>query len=52
MKKSKKAKKVLSLFDKNAVRKIRKERFNGSISVMWENGMIKDLKFEESFYEF
>ena len=43
MKKAKKDKRVLSLFDKEAVRKIKKNKFSGRLMVLWENGIIKDM---------
>jgi hypothetical protein len=41
--------KALSLFSKEAVRKLRKDKFNGSLLVRWENGMIKDLNLKTNF---
>lgn len=49
MKKVKKRQKALSLFSKEAIRKLRKENFNGRLIVCWENGMIKDFNLKTNF---
>ena len=49
MKKPKNRQKALSLFSKEAIRKLKKDKFNGSLSVRWENGAIKDLNLKTNF---
>lgn len=49
MKKPKVRQKALSLFSREAVIRLRKEKFNGRLDVVWENGTIKDFNLKTSF---
>ncbi|MFH1473418.1 MAG: hypothetical protein ABIE55_00855 [Candidatus Aenigmatarchaeota archaeon] len=44
-----KRKKVNSLFSKEALDKLKRDRFNGKLMVFWENGMIKDMNLRTNF---
>ena len=39
-------KKPRSLFSKEAIEALRKERFTGNIMVKWDNGMINDMELQ------
>lgn len=41
--------KTLSLFSKDAIRKLRNEGFTGKLFVEWDNGVINDLELKTSF---
>ncbi|MFH0929096.1 MAG: hypothetical protein V1818_01920 [Candidatus Aenigmatarchaeota archaeon] len=49
MKKSKNRQKALSLFSKEAMKRLRKDKFNGRLIVLWENGMVKDFNLRTNF---
>jgi hypothetical protein len=38
-----------SLFSKDAVKELRKDRFSGNLMVRWENGVIDDIQLERDF---
>ena len=40
---------VKSLFSREAVRELRKDRFSGKLSVRWENGVINDIVIDRDF---
>ncbi len=44
-------KKTLTLFSKEAVEKLRKDRFSGKLQVNWENGVINDFELSDRCFE-
>jgi|WetSurMetagenome_2_1015567.scaffolds.fasta_scaffold748275_1 hypothetical protein len=38
-----------SLFSREAVRELRKDRFSGNLMVRWENGVINDIEIDRDF---
>ena len=44
--------KTKSLFSKDALDKLRRDRFTGMLMVQWDNGVIKDLNLKTSFRYF
>jgi hypothetical protein len=43
--------KTLTLFSKEAVEKLRKDRFSGKLLVNWENGVINDFELSDGCFE-
>ena len=46
MKKSKNRQKALSLFSKEALNDLKRSKFNGRLSVIWKDGVIKDFNMK------
>jgi hypothetical protein len=42
----KKRKQAMSLFSKEALDKLKKDRFSGRLLVFWDNGVIKDFNLK------
>jgi hypothetical protein len=45
----KKKGKTMSLFSKEAIRRLQKDGFTGRLFVEWKDGMINDLELKTSF---
>jgi hypothetical protein len=45
------AKKVPTLFSREAIKELRKDRFSGNIIIKWENGVIEDLDLTDKRLE-